>query len=313
MKSIFIILSFAFSISACSSIPLNVEQRKEAEVAIEDDNYQRLEQLIGSKEDGSFIYSCLLDTATRNIAADSKCRPEIMSLLLKKGATFTERHKSESPPKQGRFSHEFIPGCERMFEFTYLLQSTCSDLAEKALSSITPEEAGKATADALKDHLDKGYAPESKSLVKFSGKVINILAVACAKNGKRSQYCSLAQTIKDRGHELSERDSTHEEFTQQEKRNNEKTASDNLLRDKEAAYRHTPEGQACESLHNIRIADQMIAHETEVGKASGYVNKATLHEAGQMKVYAQQALVKAKAEYKKVSGKDFSPSSCHSD
>lgn len=50
------------------------------------------------------------------------------------------------------------------------------------------------------------------------------------------------------------------------------------------------------------LAEKAIAREQQVGRVSGYVNKMTLREAGEMIVFCQEQIPKAYAEYKRLGG-----------
>lgn len=52
----------------------------------------------------------------------------------------------------------------------------------------------------------------------------------------------------------------------------------------------------------IELAEKAIAREQQVGRVSGYVNKMTLREAGEMIVFCQEQIPKAYAEYKRLGG-----------
>lgn len=68
--------------------------------------------------------------------------------------------------------------------------------------------------------------------------------------------------------------------------------------------------RACSSHGLIARSKDLIKQEKEGAKHSGVVNQATLHGAGQTIAFMEKQLSKQKAEYRKYSGKDWSPSLC---
>lgn len=105
----------------------------------------------------------------------------------------------------------------------------------------------------------------------------------------------------------SEKIAQEEQETKNQKSIEQKQKADDARREKDPK---TWADRACNSQKLIDISKGTIKREQAGAKHSGIVNQRALYGAGQTIETMQQQQSQQKAEYKKLSGKDWSPSQC---
>lgn len=311
-------------VSGCASlpfsgVPLSANEWGEAKKAIDLNDSTKLDDLLKKQNFGpefNYRYSCLLSYTLHRIMDDktlnekNECRPEIVRLLTEKGAEFTERTVKESHESTGFESLGYRRGeffdCEMGQQLSDLIlrNSTCTDLIAEIVSKIPPSDSASALFIAYDNIARKGDQVGCRlnsdcvtNTVKVTPNVIQALNEKCSNESGDKNSCNLAKQLTLRKAVVDERLSEVEKAAQAEARYKQSQKVEEQKAAAQSEYENSPQGQACSALNSIRLADAMIAHEKEVGKASGVIDKNALHQAGQIKVISQGNLTKLKTKY----------------
>jgi len=291
---------------------LDEQRLNVANKAINDNDSGKLKKLLTDNSINSEQASCLLGNTLFASAHETnkKCRTEIVSILLEKGAVPSEEHRD----------------CMFNTNITDAFASQCPDVIKLIVDHAPKDQLPDAaiySARAIKfsDPSEFFTGPEKQKTAQDARQktvdtisvIKGVLQPICEKQGDGSSSCDALADLKGK----EEADSKHLEMLKQanaESAARVKTAEQAEADEKkEQALAETPVGlerQACQVSNSIKQADQAIAHENEVGKAAGYVNKATLHDDGQWKVASQHQLVELKSKYRQKTGHDLNLKNC---
>lgn len=313
MINIISVLTIIILFIGCAAAPLSRKQEEVAIKAIEENNFDLFKSQFTTKEsEEKGQYSCLLQFTTEEMRKDKVCRNEIVNFLLEKGAKYSESYTQTQ--FHGSVSEQLLkaPGdngirtCQRQLNFSHLLDSGCDSLIKDAINRMEP----LVTGNVLRlNYVNRNSTADIEKDMKYVPLVIERLNSGKEKN-KPDDSTKLSAV-------LTKALESHEKSIIAEKENKEYRAAEEKRIEKETAkqekeeeFRNSNLGQACSALENIKTADKWMTHEQEVGKESGFVNKKTMHDMGQLKVFAKKNLEEMKIKIKKETGKEFNPKNC---
>lgn len=163
--------------------------------------------------------------------------------------------------------------------------------SQKLISDLNP-------LDHEVDEIVKGETPLTEDTDKeLSEKIkpfadrIKSYASAC-KSDKESLDCKNAMRAADKLEAISK---NFDEFVQRKRRED---SAEGIL------------DEACMKARELKKAQLIIAHEKEIGRETGAVNLATLHNAGNYLVQYKGEVINLAARYKKKTGKQINFGDC---
>jgi hypothetical protein len=303
----------AATLVGCAAAPLNKTQEDVAMIALKDNNVEVFKaQFSGEDSEEKGQYSCILDSAIKLTAQDKVCRTEIIKFLVTKGAKYTESSKrtefrvTTMDQILGR-SDNGIRTCYRDGNFAQLMDTGCNELILDAIDKMDPVTTGNFIANRYRNNRN---APNVDKTPEYVPLIAAKLDPICKAKSEQDESCrtstELASVLKDQA-QFNKDKKDRQDFQQLE---DKRIQAEQIKQEADDKYLNSSVGQACEAIANIKTANEVIDREKKVGAESGYVNKHSLHEMGQMKVFAQETLQKMKAKVKAETGKNFNPSTC---
>ncbi len=314
----FMIAAILYSSNSFSSMfsVLSDEEMEQASLLIQSKNFTKFKALLSSKKDESEQYDFLLDQVINDPTQGSRfgCRDEFVELLLKKKAKVSLERNGEI--KGNQIYNSYFTGC--LNNLKLLVQNSSPEFIAKSI----PENAEAIRVTEIHE-VDGGKITEEKRKTKIAQQeslkiLISAVQPLCPKIEEELQPCKVlkslltAQGSDNKKIELAQK-KDNELKEMDEKRQKEALASEQKLKD-EDTFNQTPEGilkRACEAKKNIKIADEQIAFQKQVGANSGVIDKEALYTFGVMKSNAQNELEKLKTKYKISAKKELRVESCN--
>lgn len=290
--------------------------RNEASVNLQAKTLEAATNKLKDFKDGSVPIQCLLsqviqagaekpptvldDWNQKKKRLQSHCvwRLNAIQALISRGAVPTEQAKTEKV-EAGIFSGGF--SCNRENDLTKIITEGCPEVIDLVLQKSDTSEVKLALESRTdlfkaidKDQITKRNLEISKSVLTSLQKKCEVSEDSCELHNKYKAALSLSeQNIQETQNAIHLAEKKHQQ-DEQRKQNSPEA----ILK------------KACGSYSAIQIADEQIEFQHAVGKESGYINKATLHEMGTMKVVNKMELNKLKKEYRAKTGKEPPLSTC---
>ncbi len=315
MKSI-LLLTALFSIGCASQSKLSRDDSALKQAIIEN-RLELVRQIVGAEDLSQ--RSELLDLA---VADKEHCRDQIVEFLLQRRAapssTLGEtcqdslfslvgaREKCSSQiARRDNFSDSIQNECPGVFSKIVAIASKekLANLAETFTQNFIPHKINSgAWGNACLD-------PDGSQLKPVSQILENLQRnnQAYCSNQNTPDNCLWSAKLSELRTKFSNDYSAC--VASQEKRQNDQMEKQRQ-REIEHEKDNSPESRICFAQSQIALADQLLTREREIGKRSGFVNKRTMHTQTSVKMWAQEQLKTARAEYKKTTGKDFDLNTC---
>ena len=139
-----------------------------------------------------------------------------------------------------------------------------------------------------------------------------------------AEFPSVASLVKDEADtQAAEEKERVAQITFEKKEQEDKELSDRQAQERAKQYAETEKKQAtkeckiaklertyCQHLALVELSEASMKQERKVAAESGFINKVRMHDMGASKINNKSAADRTAAEYKSLSGKSLSPSSC---
>ncbi len=327
-----IVLLVAFSAPAIAN--LNSSELAEATKAAKEGDSEKLSALLAphSKDKGSYQFTCLLSEALpftgMELSRDNcKKTADIIEVLIGYGAKPTEKTKNEDHQNWALGHLGESQGCEHSGDLSNAILYNCPEVVEKLAPHMASSDVAIGTNKIVwkiprSSFNGNSSGPNKKQELSDADqntlKIMSTLTKSLTPNcPKETSSCEAIKKIAATKADYDLRMSKIAADEQTEKdRSAQQETTRKLAEQKAIDEENSPQAiqkLACDAVGNIKQAEKLMKTENDVGRESGYVNKASLHELGQMKVYAKQDLEKRKQAYKKRTGKQLDTSRCKSD
>lgn len=227
-----------------------------------------------------------------------------ITAFLNKDAAPTERGRDEI--KESGIFHKGM-SCKRSHDVNTVINEGC----EKVIDAIIQKSSQKETAIAI-DSNDYLFQPDEHQSLEDRKKLIrdyvaSSLIKKCEVDGPDSISCQTKNVVGQKITAIN---------AQKEKVIADRLAEEKRLKDlvnEEENKKNSPEvikERACEAYKAVKLADDSMKFQREVGEESGFVDKAALHNLGTMKIINKKELENLKKEYKDKTGNEISLNNC---